>query len=296
MKRLALLLAAMGIVSAVAMAETPKLEVTHFNQEIEIENENGNQTFDDVWLFNNVGLKYNDWTFGIQAGKQWSVDLDGDSTHSDNARLQMDVWKPVTENLKLGTRLRFQDNYDRYYFNWDWSNGMFYSFGESWYEAANEGDNTDSINLESQVIGAKYGRFGVSYYLAYYGMMGSTSQGEKDYETEHQVRLFADLYKGEKLTLSTEARFTIADDVEMEGSNVAHREYDDFGRTRVYLRANYKVTESLDVYGYYAYEWRDWSYENGDSRDNYTASLGKDAKGAAAENYQDIGLGWTYKF
>ena len=39
MKRLALLLAAMGIVTVGAMAEAPKLEVTHFNQEIEIENE-----------------------------------------------------------------------------------------------------------------------------------------------------------------------------------------------------------------------------------------------------------------
>ena len=200
MKRLALLLAAMGIVSAAAMAEAPKLEATYFNQEIEIENENGKQTFDSVMFSNTVGLKYGDWTFDVTGAKFWSIDFEGEGVHSSNGRLQLIAWKPVTENLKLGTGVRFQDNYDRYYFKWNWSNGMLYSNGDSWYESANEGDSTDSINLESEVIGLKYGRFGVSYYLAYYGMMGSTSQGEKDYETEHQVRLFADLYKGEKLT------------------------------------------------------------------------------------------------
>ena len=294
MKRLALLLAAMGIVSVGAMAEAPKLEVTNVGQEIEIENQSGAQTFDDVWLFNNVGLKYGDWTFGIQAGKQWSVDLDGDGAHSDDARLQMEVWKPVTETLKLGTRVRFQDDYDRYYLNWDWNNGMFYSFGESWYEAFNKSNDStpDSLNVETQLLGVKYGRFAASYYLGYYKMVGDTAQNEKDYEAEHQLRLFADLYQGEKLSVSTEARITLVDDVEMEGNNQKHREYDDFGRTRVYLRANYKVSESLDVYGYYAYEWRDWSYEDGDSRDFYTGSLDKQS----AENYQDIGLGWKYTF
>ena len=58
MKRLALLLAAMGIVSVGAMAEAPTLKVTSIGQEIEIENENGNQTFDDVWLWTNVNLEY----------------------------------------------------------------------------------------------------------------------------------------------------------------------------------------------------------------------------------------------
>ena len=129
MKRLALLLAAMGIVSVGAMAEAPTLKVTSIGQEIEIENENGNQTFNDVWLWNNVNLEYGDWQFGLTAGKQWSVDFDGDGAHSDNGRLQMDVWKKVTPDLKLGTRLRLQDDYDRYYARWDYngSNNMFFS-------------------------------------------------------------------------------------------------------------------------------------------------------------------------
>ena len=302
MKRLALLLAAMGIVSVGAMAETPKLEVTSVGQEIEIENENGNQTFDDVWLFNNVGLKYGDWTFGIQAGKQWSVDLDGDGAHSDDARLQMDVWKNINEDLKLGVRFRLQDNYDRYYARWDYSgsNNMFFSWGDVWYEANNDdekkGDNTpDYIKAETLPIGLKFGDIKVGYYFQYYGALGDTEKTDTHYESEmeHQIRLYAPLYKGEKFNLNLEGRFTIAEsqDWNEDGkytANGGYRKYDDFGRTRIYLRPSYKVSDSLTVYGYYAYEWRDFDYKEKDTRKNYD--------GKAKENYQDIGLGWTYTF
>ena len=111
MKRIPLLLAALGVVSAAAYA-APELTVTSVGQEIEIENEDHNGTdLDDVWLFNNVGLAYGDWSFGLQAGKQWAVNLDDDNgkdkgVKSEDSRLQIDVWKKVTENLKLGFRYR----------------------------------------------------------------------------------------------------------------------------------------------------------------------------------------------
>ncbi|MEF2599811.1 MAG: hypothetical protein U0M80_00820, partial [Fusobacterium mortiferum] len=183
MKRLALLLAAMGIVSVGAMAEAPTLKVTSIGQEIEIENENGNQTFDDVWLWNNVNLEYGDWQFGLTAGKQWSVDFDGDGAHSDNGRLQMDVWKKVTPDLKLGTRLRLQDDYDRYYARWDYngSNNMFFSWGDVWYESNNDDSDVgrkngtpDYIKAETLPIGVKVGPVKVGYYFQYYGALGSS--------------------------------------------------------------------------------------------------------------------------
>ena len=76
MKKLALLLAALGVVSAAAYA-APELTVTNFGQSIETENvSNGDYDIDDLWLWNTVGLKYGDWSFGLTAGKQWAVDFD----------------------------------------------------------------------------------------------------------------------------------------------------------------------------------------------------------------------------
>lgn len=301
MKRLALLLAAMGIVSAAAFAEAPKLEVTSVGQEIEIENENGKQTFDDVWLWNNVGLKYGDWTFGLQAGKQWSVDLDGESTHSDDGRLQIDVWKQTTDNLKLGYRFRGQDDYDRHYARWSYTNDWYWSDGDVWYEANNEavGGQTDWVKMEVFPLGVKYGDFKLAYFLNYEFTVGDDSEGAKESFYDHQIRAYWDFYKTEKLTLSTELRLTIVSDADYkdkDGKETPYRHFDDFGRFRAYLKANYKVSENLDVYASYGYGWRDYKYENGDSRDNYTASLGDKATGAAAENYQDIIIGWRYKF
>ena len=289
MKRLALLLAAIGVVSVTAMAESPKLEVTHIGQEIEIENSDGGADVDSIFFANTVGLSYKDWSFSVTGGKFWSYDGD-DGIKSTDGRLQFDIWKPVTETLKLGTRFRLQDDYDRYYLNWDWNNGLFYSFSEAWYEAANSSDNhntADSLNMEAQLLGVRYGRFAVSYYLGYYKFFGTQAQDATDYEVEHQVRLFADLYKGERFSLSTEVRVTIADDVETEGSNQKYREYDDFGRTRIYLRPSYKVSDALTVYGYYGYEFKDRDYKNGATRSDYHTEN---------DNYQDIGLGWSYTF
>ena len=56
---------------------------------------------------------------------------------------------------------------------------------------------------------------------------------------------------------------------------------------RLYLKPSYKVSDSLTVYGYYGYEFKDWKYENGAERATYHAEN---------DNYQDIGFGWTYTF
>lgn len=294
MKRLALLLAAMGIISVGAMAEAPKLEVVSVGQNIEIENENGAQTFDNVWLFNDVNLKYGDWSFGLQAGKNWSVDFDGQSTHSKDGRLQLDVWKKVNDNLKLGYRFRGQDNFDRHYARWGYSNGMFYTDGDVWYEATNRaaGGKTDWVKAEIFPIGIKYGDFKLAYYFQYYWTVGNLVDGEQENEIEHQVRAYWDFYKTEKLTLSAEGRLTVAADKDYQGENVPYRHFDNFGRFRAYLKANYKVTESLDVYASYAYGWRDYEYENGDKRESYHKLGDKQS----AENYQDIIVGWKYTF
>lgn len=287
MRKVALLLASLGIMAA-AYAEQPKLEVTNVGQEIEIENDEGNQDFDQVNLFNNVGLKYGDWSFGLQAGKQWSID--GSSIHSSNynsaGRLQLDVWKKVNDDLKLGARFRGTTNYDRWYARWDWKHGMLWSAGDVWYQAENQDADKDSLQFEVFPIGVQYGPVKVGYFLNYVKNLGTINDKEKEDYIEHQIRAYATLYKGEKLTISTEGRFTLCADDSYKGDEPGYRHYDDFGRTRIYLGADYKLTENLNVYAKYAYEFRDWKYENGKQRSDYHTG----------ENYQDIIVGWNYKF
>lgn len=298
MKKIGLLLAAMGIISVGSMAETPKLEVTNVGQEIEIENTNGGASLDEVNFFQNVGLRYGDWTFGLQAGKQYSIDFDGDGTDSKNSRLQLDVWKSVTSDLKLGARYRGYKEKDRWYARWDYSGSenMFWSAGDVWYEATkndNTGGSYDWVKAEVFPIGVKYDAFKVGYFLNYEFAVGNLHAGEQDEYIEHQIRAYWDFYKTDKLTLSFEGRFTLAADLGYKGDEPAYRHYDSFGRTRTYLGASYKVSESLTVYGKYAYEWRDYKYENGDSRSRYSKDGGSLQ---SAENYQDIIIGWNYKF
>lgn len=290
MKRLALLLAAMGIISVGAMAETPKLEVTHFNQEIEIENEASGPDLDSIFFGNTVGLKYGDYTFGVTGGKFWSYDGHGGGLDSTNARLQIDVWKKVADNFKIGYRLRAQDEYDRHYIRWDYSNNWFWSSGDVWYEATNQDGNTgknDWIKTEVFPIGVKFGNLKVGYFLNYNFTVGNTDEvngAKNDEYIEHQIRAYFPLYKGEKLTLNFEGRFTLSADYGFEGKEPAYRHYDEFGRNRLYIKPSYKVSDALTVYGYYGYEFREWKTENG-----YTDDHSK-------ENYTDFGIGWTYNF
>ena len=295
MKRIPLLLAALGVVSAAAYA-APELTVTNVGQEIEIENEDHNGTdLDDVWLFNNVGLAYGDWSFGLQAGKQWGVNFDDDNgknkgVTSDDSRLQIDVWKKVTDDLKLGFRYRGHKTYDRYYARWDYNHGMFWSSGDVWYEATNgtPGGATDWLKSEFFPIGVKYGAFKAGYFVNYNKSVGTDDANQANEYFEHQLRLYATLYKGERLTVTTEGRFTISAENEYEGVGETGKHYDDFGRTRIYLGADYKVSENLNVYGKYGYEFRDWVAEE------------NNADKARAEHtgnaYQDFVLGWSYKF
>ena len=287
MKKLALLLAALGVVSAAAYA-APELTVTHVGQEIEIENVANGNDLNDVWLFNNVGLAYGDWTFGLQAGKMWTANYDHEEDiHSANHRLQFDIWNKVSDDLKLGFRYRGQKNYDRYYARYDFNHGMFYSTGDVWYEATNEnGTNgvTDWVKAEIFPVGVKFGPVKVAYFVNYEKAVGSLEDGEQEDYFEHQIRAYATLYKGERLTLTTEGRFTIAADKGYEGKEPGYRHYDDFGRNRLYLGADYKVSDNLNVYGKFGYEMREWKLENG-YKDDHTEKY-----------YQDFVVGWKYTF
>ena len=96
MKKL-LLCGILGILSQQLIAE-PILKVININQELEMENENGKQDFDDVWLWNKVNLTYGDWIFGLTAGKDWAIDLGDDGAHSKTGRVQLNASKKINKD------------------------------------------------------------------------------------------------------------------------------------------------------------------------------------------------------
>ena len=282
MKRIPLLLAALGVVSAAAYA-APELTVTNFGQSIESENVSGANDVDDLWLWNTVGLKYDDWSFGLTAGKHWSANYDHDKEiKSTNHRLQFDVSRKINDNLTLKGRYRGQNNFDRFQVGYDFNYGMLWSAGDFWYQF----NDTANDNLETEwfPIGLKYGAFKVGYFINYSKTLGDTSlDGVKEDYIEHQIRAYAPLYNGERLSLSTEARVTISADESYE-KPFAHREYDDFGRNRLYLKANYAVSENLNVFGTVGYEMRDWRLEDGKDDDH------------TEKYYSNVVVGYNYKF
>lgn len=286
MKRLALLLAAMGIVSAAAFAEAPTLKVTSIGQEIEIENTSGGVDIGDSVFFGTmVNLSYGDWTYGVTGAKFWSVDTE-DGFESTNSRLQLDTMKTVNENWQLGARYRAQKDFDRYQARAAWNYGMIYGAADVWYQANNDSSNpSDNIEMELFPLGLKYGNFKAAWFVNYVKYLGSVDNGKKEEYTEHQIRLYADLYKGEKLTLNAEARITLTADGEYkEKAGESESLYKDFGRNRLYLGASYQVNESLNIYGKYGYEIREKEY----------VVSGKDDKNG--NYYGDLILGWSYKF
>ena len=288
-----LLLAALGVVSAVAYA-APELTVTNFGQSIESENVSGGNDVDDLWLWNTVGLKYDDWTFGLTAGKQWAVDFDDHDggytkgVKSDDSRLQFDVAKPITENFTLRGRYRGQETYDRFQLGYKYTFGMFTSEGDVFYDFAdpNGKDAPDTFHAELFPIAVTFGPVKLAYYFEYVEDLGERANGEREDYYDHQLRAYATLYKGEKLTLSTEGRFTIVSDeshADEDGKVAKYNHYDDFGKNRLYLKANYAVSENLDVFGSYGYEIRKYKGENG-------------AKDDDNKYWSNVVVGYNYKF
>lgn len=288
MKKLALLLTTMGVISVGAMAEAPALKVTNIGQELEVENVSGSTNGDigATTFTTTVGLSYEDWSFAVQAGKMWNVDTDKGFDSTDG-RMQFDIWNKVNENLNLGFRYRGQSDYDRYYGRAEWNYGIVYGAADVWYQSVN-GKGNDNIEAEIFPIGINYGTFKAAWFVNYWKTVGNTVNGDRTEYLENQIRLYADLYKGEKLTLLTEARITLTANSDYEGGKKAAAPteyiYKDFGRNRFYLGASYQVTESLNIYGKYAYEFRELdivrSGERTDSQ-NY---------------YGDFIVGWNYTF
>ena len=281
MKRIPLLLAALGVVSAAAYA-APELTVTSIGQEVEMEHVNGS---DDTtaWLYNNVGLAYGDWSFGFQGAKKWGYNHNNDDIAGVDNRIQIDAWKRINEDLKLGVRYRGDRDLERFMARYDYSHGMFLSSGDFWYQVNDKNNDPDTLRAEWFPIGVKIGPVTAKYLCDYTEIVGGISGEEKKSSVEHQLRLYAPLYTWNKLSLSTEARITLHAEEEYNKTK-GYSTYEDFGRNRLYLKANYAVSEDFNVYVNYAYELRDK-----EARDGYKDTVYND-------DFQTLIFGWNYKF
>ena len=284
MKKLALLLAALGVVSAAAYA-APELRVTSIGQEVEVEHVNGSNST-TAWLYNNVGLDYGDWSFGFQGAKKWGYNHNNDDIKGVDNRIQLDAWKRINEDLKLGVRYRGDKDLERFMVRYDYSHGMFLSAGDFWYQVNDVAGDADTLRAEWFPIGVKIGPVTAKYLIDYTKATGDRINGELESSVEHQLRLYAPLYKWDKLSLSTEARITLhSEEDHASGKDYkGYPTYEDFGRNRLYLKANYAVSEDFNVYVNYAYELRDR-----EARDNYKDTIYND-------DFQTLIFGWNYKF
>lgn len=300
MKKLALLLGALSLVSSVAYAKevvpaveevvvveevkpveaAPTLRVTSVGQYIEIDNTSGNEDIgEEVYFGNTIDFAYGeDWTFQVLAHKTWSMDTD-DGIHGADHRLEIGGWRHF-DNFSVGMKWRGQENYDRLYGRVKYNYGMFDGWVDVAYQANNNHNGPDKWYSEAEPIALTVGPLRFAYYYETYYNTGSVAAGEEEYNLAHQLRVAAPIYKGEKLSLGLEYRWQFNEAEEYKDGKTPWQED---GKHIGILSAAYKVTENLTVDGYYRYDFRDYEGKDG-------------AKDADKDYYGEFYAGWTYTF
>lgn len=301
MKKLALLLGALSLVSSVAYAKevvpaveevvvveevkpveaAPALRVTSIGQYVEIDNTSGNEDIgEEVYFGNTIDFAYGeDWTFQVLAHKTWSMDTD-DGIHGANHRLEIGGWRHF-DNFSVGMKWRGQENYDRLYGRVKYNYGMFDGWVDVAYQANNNHNGPDQWYSEAEPVALTVGPLRFAYYYETYYNTGSVAAGEEEYNLAHQLRVAAPIYKGEKLSLGLEYRWQFAYDEEYKDPNPGW--YEDTKHIGI-VKAAYAVTDNLTVDGYYRYDFIDHE--------------GKDGKKDTDSDryYGEFYAGWTYTF
>ena len=316
MKKLALLLGALSLVSSVAYAKevvpaveevvvveevkaAPMLRVTNVGQYIEIDNTSGSSDIgEDVHFANYVGLAYGDnWTFDFMARKTWDMDTD-DGIHSKNHRLDLDAWRHF-DNFSLGFRFRNEDDFDRYFLRTKYHYGMFSGWIDAAYQSNNGNDavgHEDAYYVEAMPIMLTYGPVTLGYYFEADTISVNTVSGSDvapdsdmagfEHNWRHQLRLMAPIYKTDKLTVGLEYRWQFETDTEYDMNERDGVGYNEMDQAHiVVLSAGYDVTENLNINGYYQYEFRDYD-RVGDNNDD----------AAHDKYYGEFAIGWKYTF
>ena len=330
MKKLALLLGALSLVSSVAYAKevvpaveevvvveeaapvvaAPALTVTYFGQGLEFDNTSGGlDVAEGMHFSNSVGLAYDDWTFDLMARKSWSVDSD-EGIHSNGSyRIDLDAWKKVNDNLSVGARWRQEKNMDRYFLRTKYNYGMFSGNIDVAYQATNDGnaDNgyssgRDGYYVEATPVAVTVGPVTLGYYFKTEANIlteGTPSEGaDIDHWYRHQLRASMPIYQGEKLNVGVQYAWEFANDIELDGKDTS--EYytlkHDGDTHLLWLNASYAVTENLTISGYYEYDLYKWEVE-GNEKGTYIPNGGNDSgKKDSDKYYGEFYIGWTYTF
>ena len=305
MKKVALLLGALALVSSVAYAKevvpaveevvvveevkaAPMLRVTSFGQGIEVDNyskhsdeyglDHDDNDIGKVMLSTSVGLAYgDDWTFNFMARKHWDTDTD-EGMRSDGYRIDMEAWRAF-ENYSLGLKWRQESDNDKYYIRGKYHFGMFSGWADFAYKSVN-GEGSDSWYSEAMPIAITYGPVTVGYYYEWDKYTTTDNVDDtKEGSLKHQVRVMAPLYTGEKLSLTGEYRYQFAEDKDY----TVDTPWVENNRHIVIVGASYAVTDRLGVSGYYEYDFNKYEKHDG-------------AKDVNDDYYGEFGLGWTYSF
>lgn len=313
MKKLALLLGALSLVSSVAYAkevvpaveevvvveevkpvEAPALRVTSFGQGLEIDNTSGasNGDIGTVMFSNSVGLAYgDDWTFGLMARKGWNMDTD-DGIHGAGHRIDLDAWRSFG-NFSVGSRWRQEEKYDRFYLRGKYDYGMFVGDLDVAYTSTNGSEETDGYYIEGTPVGVKLGPVKVGYYFKTESDIatGDGNHDGLDHWFRHQLRVSMPIYQGEKLNLGVQYGWEFANNIEYaDGYTGAYKH--DTNSHILWLNGSYKVTENLTIDGYYEYDMFKWELDGNDSGKIAGQVDDKDSQRYYGEFY----LGWTYTF
>ncbi|WP_300357153.1 hypothetical protein [Fusobacterium sp.] len=305
MKKVALLLGALSLVSSVAYAKevvpaveevvvveevtpvaaAPALTVTNFGQFVEVDNTSGGQNIgEEVHFGTNVGLAYDDWTFDLMARKTWSMDTH-DGIYSAGHRIDMVAMKNY-ENFSIGAKWRQEEKYDRFLAKFKYSYGMFSGWVDAGYQTNNTKDTNDGWYSEGIPVAVTVGPLTVGYYYEWDRAINpSVNEDKYGYEgtLTHQVRAWAPLYTGEKLTVGAEYRYQFAQDKDYKKA-VKETNWQEETRHIANLNASYALTENLSIDGYYQYEWKDFEGHSG----------AKDSK--SDRYYGEFCIGWNYTF
>lgn len=316
MKKLALLLGALSLVSSVAYAKevvpaveevvvveevkaveaAPTLRVTSFGQGLEFDNNSGSLDIAEGMHFSNsVGLAYgDDWTFGLMARKTWSVDTD-DHIHSTGAyRIDLDAWKDFG-NYSLGARWRQEKTNDKYYLRAKYNYGMFSGDMDVAYQSMNGTRGAERANdgwyFEGTPVAVTVGPVTAGYYLKSENNVAVGNGNDVDYWFRHQLRLSMPIYQGEKLNLGVQYGWEFANNLELADENATHSYKHDTDSHILWLNASYKVTENLTIDSYYEYDMFKWEKEG-----NGAKPVGDQKNDHSNKYYGEFFVGWTYTF
>ena len=314
MKKLALLLGALSLVSSVAYAKevvpaveevvvveeaapvaaAPALTVTSFGQGIEFDNTSGNDAdiAEGMHFSNSVGLAYDDWTFGLMARKTWSVDTD-DNIHSTGGfRIDMDAWKKLNDNLSVGARWRQEKDNDKYYLRTKYNYGMFSGDMDVAYQSmdAAKSGKSDGWYFEGTPVAVTVGPVTAGYYVKSESNVAVGDNHGVDYWFRHQLRLSMPVYQGEKLNVGVQYGWEFANNLELSDDNTYSYKHDTDSHI-LWLNASYAVTENLTVSGYYEYDMFKWEKEG-----NGVTAVGDQKNDHSNKYYGEFYIGWTYTF